>query len=145
MVASHRPSTALLLAVAFAGLAFAACGDGSSDGATVDIGDGRVPASRLAAAGNAVCRAAGEAPGDREAARTMFFADAHDGLHTIARALEDVDRKAAADLLMAKQAVEAAFTSEAPGADLGDKLARLAAATRTGLSRLDVDIASCRP
>lgn len=145
MAVFRRPSAALLLAIALVGPALAACGDGSSDAATVDVGDGRVPASRLAAAGNAVCRAAGEAPGDPEAARTTFFADAHDGLHTIARALDDVDRKAAADILVAKQAVEAAFTSKAPGADLGDKLTELAAATRAGLSRLDVDIASCRP
>lgn len=143
-MAAPRPVSTAVIAVALA-LAgtLAGCGGRSSGTATVDVGDGRVPAVRLAAVQKAVCRAAGDAGEDTGRARTIFFADAHDGLHTIARALERVDRTAAADLLIEKQAVEAAFASEDPGAELAAKLGRLAATTRAGLDRLDVSVTPC--
>lgn len=121
----------------------AACASGTSARDTVDVGDGRISASRLRAVASGLCRAAEEAATDPEAARLTFFSESHDGLHTIARALEDVDRKAAADLLVAKQAVEADFAAAPSAGVLRDDLTTLAAATRTGLGRLDVSVTAC--
>ena len=123
----------------------AACSAGSSATETVEVGDGHISATRLRAVSDGVCRAAREAEADPAAARLTFFAESHDGLHTIARALEDLDRKKAADLLVAKQAVEADFSAAPPPGVLRDHLTSLAAATRAGLARLDVPVPACPP
>lgn len=124
-------------------LAGAACSGGPSKVTTVVVGGEAVPAERLGGAAAGVCGAAGQAASDAGAARKTFIGEAHDGLHIIARALEDVDRRAAADLLRAKQAVEADFSGNAPAAVLGDHLGRLAALTRAGLDRLDIPVPGC--
>lgn len=120
----------------------AAC-SGGSPGPTVEVGGDSIPARRLKAAAAGVCEAADRLPASPKAARTVFFGQAHDDLHTIARALSDVDRKAAADLLVAKQAVEADFSEDASPGRLAADLGRLAATTRSGLDRLGVDVPAC--
>lgn len=49
--------------------------------------------------------------GEHDAARAIFYARAHSGLHVIADELTDVDRPQAAELLRTKNAVEQAFDS----------------------------------
>lgn len=124
-------------------LAAVACSGGSSGATTVVVGGEAVPAERLEAAALGVCQATGQVTSDAGAARKTFFGKAHDGLHTIARALEDVDRRAAADLLQAKQAVEADLSGNPSAAVLGADLRRLAAVTRAGLDRLDIAVPGC--
>lgn len=123
-------------------LAAVACSGGSSGATTVKVRGEAVPVERLEAAAAGVCQAAGAAS-DVGAARRTFFGKAHDGLHTIARALEDVDRRAAADLLQAKQTVEADLSGNPPAAILGADLRRLAAVTRAGLDRIDIAVPPC--
>lgn len=120
----------LLVALAVAVLAAAAgaCSDGSSGAAPPDL-----PVDRVT---RGLCEAA--AAGDTDDAERSFGA-AHDGLHEIARALQEVDRKAAAALLEAKQEVEAGFHRRAPASELGPDLDRLVTATFAGLDRLDVN------
>lgn len=124
-------------------LAAVACSGGSSGATTVKVGGEAVPVERLEAAAVGVCQAAGQAASDAGAPRRTFFGKAHDGLHTIARALEDVDRRAAADLLQAKQTVEADLSGTPTAADLGAHLRRLAAVTQVGLDRLDIAVPPC--
>ena len=131
---------ALAAALLAAAGGISACSGGSSGARTVDLGDGRIPEARLVAAAEGLCRAADQAA-DQEAARLTFFGQSHDLLHTIARALEDVDRKAASEVLVGKQAVESDFAAGSPA--LGADLVALAAATRAGLARLDVSVPPC--
>jgi len=91
---------------------------------------------------DALCEAKDEAPRDPEAARTTFFDRAHDPLHDIAAAVEEVDRSSAARLLEAKQAVEADL--EAMGTpELASDLGRLIAATRDALKDLSIPTEGC--
>jgi hypothetical protein len=136
------PATLLLTLAAIASAAVA-CSAGSTRRDTVEVGGQSVPASQLAGIDRAVCQAAAQASGDPGAAGHTFLGQAHDGIHLIARGLQAVDRKASADLLVAKYAVEADITDKAPGAKLAGDLVRLAAATRSGLDRLGVSVDSC--
>jgi hypothetical protein len=74
-------------------------------------------------------------------ARALFFDRSHEALHTVARALEPVDRAQAATLLEAKQKVESELTT--PPATLRDDLLRLADVYRTGLGRLAISAPPC--
>ena len=108
----------LCLAVAFAGCASSSATDGSGDD----------PAPALVA----VCDAA---DADDPSAAEAAFGRAHDGLHTLARELQDLDRRdAAADLLEAKQRVEAAFAADTVPDDLSDRIATLVDATAAALT-----------
>lgn len=69
----------------------------------------RITRRRSIAAG--VCDAALLAGSSIDSARATFYGQSHDGLHLIARGLEDVDRAASAALLEAKQKVEAALST----------------------------------
>lgn len=137
MVAVRLTLTAVVLALA------GACSGGSSREASVEVGGQSVPARRLEAVAEGVCRAAGQAASDAEGARRTFFGQAHEGLHTIARGLEDVDRSAAAGVLVAKQAVEADFSGGKAASALVADLRRLAQATRAALDRLGVRVPAC--
>ncbi len=69
------------------------------------------------------------------AAAEPAFAGAHDGLHTLARELQDTDQRAVAgDLLEAKQRVEAAFVAEPLPDDLAQRLDRLLTATADAIT-----------
>lgn len=126
--------------------AVAACSsEQPSEARSIEVEGESIPADRLEATAEGVCQAARAAASDPAAARHLFFGEAHDGLHTLARALEDVDRPKAADVLEAKQTVEAALRSGKDGTTLSADLFRLTAATRAGLDRLEIAVPACEP
>lgn len=124
--------------VALAALLATACaGDGDSDDRTITVAGQPVSVAPLIDAHAALCQAAAEP----DAARRHFFDRAHDQLHTVARALEDVDRAQAAQLLQAKERVESELQN--PPATLPDDLRRLAGVYRDGLGRLAITAPPC--
>lgn len=135
-------------AAALLALAFAGCGGGDGDGTpastrSIDVGGEPVPVSRLQDAATALCTARDQARGDVKAANATFYDRSHDALHTLARALDGVDRTAAARLLEDKERVEADLRRDTPNADLAADLDRLAQVTRTGLAALSVSVPPC--
>lgn len=123
---------ALLALVVLAG-----CGGGDAGDRTITVAGQPVAVARLLDAHAALCQAATEP----DAARRLFFDRAHEPLHTVARALEDVDRARAASLLEAKEKVEAELPSPPPS--LPDDLRRLADVYRDGLGRLAITAPPC--
>jgi|SRR5581483_2841355 len=124
----------------------AACGSGGKPAPVVVALAGQtVPTAKLQAIAAGVCDAARQAPADAGAARRTFFGTSHDGIHLIARGLEDKDRAAAATLLETKQKVEADFNASPPppGPQIAADLTRLAAVTRTSLARFKVSVEPC--
>ena len=124
----------------------AACGSGGKPTPEVVALAGQtVATAKLQTIAAGVCDAARQAPADVNAARQTFFGTSHDGIHLIARGLEDKDRAAAATLLEAKQKVEADFnaTPPPPGGQIAADLTRLAAVTRTSLARFKVSADPC--
>ena len=126
----------LTRAVIALALLAAACGGGSED-RTITVAGQPVAVAQLVDAHAALCQAAAEP----DAARRHFFDRAHDQLHTVARALEDVDRTQAAQLLQAKERVESELTTPPP--TLPDDLRRLAGVYRDGLGRLAITAPPC--
>ena len=117
----------------------AACGGSSDDDArrTITV-DGRpVAVDSLVDAHVALC----EAAADPTRARTLFFDRSHDTLHTVARALDDVDRAQAAQLLEAKETVESELGKSTAGRP--DDLFRLADVYRAALGRLAIAAPPC--
>jgi hypothetical protein len=115
----------------------AACGGRHSGDRTISVAGQPVAVSSLVDAHAALCEAAA-AP---DAARRLFFDRAHEQLHTVARALEDVDRAQAAQLLQAKEKVESELPNPPP--TLPDDLRRLAGVYRDGLGRLAITVPPC--
>ena len=115
----------------------AACGGGEDGGRTITVAGQPVPVASLLDAHAALCEGAA-AP---DAARRLFFDRAHEQLHTAARALEDVDRAQAAQLLQAKERVESELPDRPP--TLPDDLRRLAGVYRDGLGRLAITAPPC--
>ncbi|MGH9268649.1 MAG: hypothetical protein ACRD0D_10795 [Acidimicrobiales bacterium] len=114
-----------------------ACGTG-------DSGSASDTASRPRVAGGVIeglCRARQQAGDDPGAAKATFFDTAHQGLHELARSLEEVDRGAAADVLRAKQMVEADLETE--DRDLATDLDALVAETSAGFDALGLPAPSC--
>ena len=132
-----------LVAVLAVALAMAGCGESEEEGRTLQVGDQAVPVARLEDAATALCTARDEAGGDVKQANTTFYDRSHDALHTIARALDPVDRAAAARLLEDKERVETDFRSNAAGPQLAADLDNLARTTRTGLAALSVSVPPC--
>ena len=128
----RRSAVAVLAALAVA------CGGGgdSSDG-SITVAGQPVAVAPLVDAHAALCQAAAEP----DAARRHFFDRAHEPLHTVARALEDVDRAQAGQLLQAKEKVESELAN--PPATLPDDLRRLASVYRDGLGRLAITAPPC--
>ena len=122
-------------------LAFAvlvsACGDSGSEDRTITVAGQPVAVASLVDAHAALCEGAA-AP---DAARRLFFDRAHEPLHTVARALEDVDRAQAAQLLQAKERVESELPNQPP--TLSGDLRRLAGVYRDGLGRLAITAPPC--
>lgn len=74
----------------------------------------------------------------------MFFDDAHDGLHDLAARTAEVDRAVTADLLRAKERIEALMDSSS-ASDLQSALANLADATGAAARTLDPEAATSCP
>jgi hypothetical protein len=110
--------------------------------ATIEIRGERVRVMELQGVVDALCDAKDAAGRDPEEARMVFFDRAHDPLHDIAAAAEEVDRSSAARLLEAKQTVEADLDGMA-GPELASDLGALVAATRDALKQLSVSVAGC--
>jgi len=126
-----RRSFALL----FAALAATSC----SRAATSDAAPDDLPAEAVA---QGLCLAVADSGTDPAAAEESF-ARVHSKLHVVARALQQVDRKAAGRLLVAKQKVEDDFRRRAPASELTPDLRNLMAATDDGWVVLDVTVTPC--
>lgn len=89
----------------------------------------------------AVCDAtSADDPAGAEAA----FGGAHDGLHRLARELQETDRRdAAGELLEAKQQVEEAFAAASVPDDLPERLDRLTEATVDALAATGATRPTC--
>jgi hypothetical protein len=115
----------------------AACGGGDSSDKTITVAGEPVAVASLVDAHAALCQGAA-AP---DAARRLFFDRAHEPLHAAGRALEEVDRAQAAQLLVAKEKVESELSNPPP--TLPDDLRRLAGVYRDGLGRLAITVPPC--
>lgn len=124
-----------------------AAGPGDDEGAGSEARPDatNVAAGPLAAAACDVQRLAGTDP---DAARRVFFDQAHEPLHGLADELLAAEAVgASAELLEAKEAVERRFRDQRVGtesATLGIDAERLARATRGGLVALGIDAPPCR-
>ncbi len=116
-------------------LLLAACAD--NEPKTITVGGQPVGVASLVDAHAALC----EAAASPDAARRLFFDRSHEQLHTVAKALEDVDRTQAAQLLQAKERVESELSN--PPVSLPDDLRQLAAVYRDGLGRLAIAAPPC--
>lgn len=83
------------------------------------------------------------AGGDTESARTLFFDQVHDPLHTLAAEVEEKDRRAAATLLQAKQQVEAQFQAETDTTVLASHVGRLIDAMHKAMAVLSIAATTC--
>ena len=114
------------------------CAGGSDEGPdTITVAGQPVAVAPLVDAHAGLCQAADQP----DAARRLFFDRSHEALHTVARALEDVDRTQTGELLQAKEKVESVLS--APPPSLPDDLRRLAEVYRTGLGRLAITAPPC--
>ena len=114
-----RRSVPLALVFAVVGTG-AACGSGHKPAPVVVAMAGQtVATAKLLTIAAGVCDAARQAATNVDAARQTFFGQSHDGIHLIARGLQDKDRAASATLLEAKQKVEADFNASPPPAGPG--------------------------
>lgn len=104
-----------------------------------------VTVPRLLAIAAGLCEAAAQAPADVAAAEKTLNSRSHDGLHVIARGLEEVDRAAAATLLEAKQKVEGDFSRDAAGTVVEPDLRQLHEVTVSSLARFNVTAGACPP
>jgi hypothetical protein len=104
-----------------------------------------VTTARLLSIAVGLCEAAAQAPTDVDAAEKTFNARSHDGLHLIAKGLEEVDRAAAAALLQAKQKVEGDFSRNATGSQVAADLKPLHDVTVSSLARFNVTAGACPP
>jgi hypothetical protein len=140
-VRARLPSVLVVAAL----MALTACdGNGNGGDRTLDVGGEKVPVSRLEEAASGLCTARDQARGDVAQAGTTFYDRSHDALHTIARALERVDRTQAGSLLEAKQRVEAdLMNAGTPPATVAADLDRLAGVTRAALAAVSVDVPAC--
>jgi hypothetical protein len=124
----------------------AACGSEKRPAPVVVAMAGQtVATAKLLTIAGGICDSARQSGSSVDAARQTFFGQSHDGIHLIARGLQDVDRDASARLLEAKQKVEADFLSAAPGPQLATDLRTLAAVTRSSLAHFKVSAETCPP
>jgi hypothetical protein len=111
--------------------------------ASVTMAGQTVTTVRLRSIAAGLCEAARQAATDVSAAETTFSSKSHDGLHLIARGLQEIDRPASATLLEAKEKVESDFSKKAPAAQVVADLRSLADVTRTSLARFNVTVDAC--
>lgn len=121
--ASYRAAVSLGLA-----LALAACGSNGTP---------------LASAVSGLCEARDEAAGgDLEAADAAFQNRSHGELHRLVERAQGRDRAAAADVLEAKERVEAGL-EEGDGAEMASRFEDLEAAVRSAALVLGEDVPEC--
>ncbi len=123
--------------LALAVLAASCNGSDDTSADSITVGGERVAVAPLVDAHAALCEAAVRPV----SARDLFFDRAHESLHTVARAVEDVDRAQAAELLEAKEKVESELA--VPPVSLPDDLVRLAQVYRASLGRLAIEAPPC--
>jgi len=111
--------------------------------ASVTIAGQTVTAARLQAIAAGLCEAATQAATDTSAAERTFQGQSHDGLHLIARGLQDIDRPASATLLEAKEKVESDFSNHAAGSEVASHLRSLSEVTKSGVARFNVTVDAC--
>lgn len=111
--------------------------------ASVTMAGETVSTTRLRAIAIGLCEAAQQAATDISAAARTFNSKSHDGLHLIARGLQEIDRPASATLLEAKQKVEGDISSKAAGPQLVADLRSLSDVTRSSLARFNVTVDAC--
>lgn len=141
--AATATATALLvLAVGCGGGSTGGASPGAAGPSTITVGTDRVPVAGLVGASAGLCQARDASTSNPAEARAAFYDRAHDAIHTVARALEPVDRAMAAQLLEAKEKVEAELDAKPP-APVRDDLGRLADAYRAGLGRLAIAVPPC--
>jgi hypothetical protein len=137
---------AAVLMVAGLAVSGAGCGREKKPAANaVTMAGEAVATSRLVTIAAGVCDAAQLAGHNVDSARATFYGQSHEGLHLIARGLQDVDRNQSAALLEAKQKVEADFLAPPPGPQLVNDLRQLADVTRSSLARFKVSADACPP
>jgi len=131
-----------LLAVA---LVAAACGSdgGESDGPSVPPSGalGPITSEAAAVAVRGLCDL--ESATDRAEAEATFLDRSHETLHVIAAATEVRDRGAAADVLEAKQRVEADLAGADLPPDFAADVVALIDATRAALDAIGLDAPAC--
>jgi hypothetical protein len=111
--------------------------------ASVTMAGETVSTTRLRVIAAGLCEAAQQAGTDISAAAKTFNSKSHDGLHLIARGLQEIDRPASATLLEAKQKVEGDISSKAAGPQLTADLRSLSDVTRSSLARFNVTVDAC--
>ena len=116
-----------------------------STSGSVQMAGQTVTVARLLAVAAGLCEAARQAPTDVKAAEKTFNGRSHDGLHLIARGLEQIDRAASAALLEAKQKVEGDFSRSAAGTQVAADLKPLHDVTVSSLARFNVTAGACPP
>ncbi|MGH2649850.1 MAG: hypothetical protein ACRDHK_01385 [Actinomycetota bacterium] len=82
-------------------------------------------------------------PTDPSAARDAFYSLSHDRLHTIAAAIQEIDRSAADRLLRAMAVVQEHLTGPPFPTSLAGDLDRLIVATRVALRALSIPTEPC--
>ncbi len=111
--------------------------------ASVTMAGEAVTTTRLRVIAVGLCEAARQAATDISAAAKTFNSKSHDGLHLIARGLQEIDRPASAALLEAKHKVEGDISDKAGGPQLAADLRSLSDITRSSLARFNVTVDAC--
>jgi hypothetical protein len=128
----------LMLVVGAAAVAGAFTVFADRDG-TGDAVSAEASGPRLQAAVASLCEARAE--GDPRVVERLFFDQAHAQMHVLAQALDDDHRERAAELLEAKQRVEADLAGSS--AAVSSSLTELIGAAVNGLTALSIDPPNC--
>jgi hypothetical protein len=110
---------------------------------SVTIAGQSVTVAKLRLIANGLCEAAQQAATDTSAAEKTFQGKSHDGLHLIARGLQEIDRPASATLLEAKEKVESDFSNHAAGSQIAADLRSLSEVTKSSIARFNVTVDAC--
>ena len=111
--------------------------------ASVTMAGQTVTTARLRSIALGLCDAAEQAATDVTGAETTFQNKSHDGLHLVAKGLQDIDRTASATLLEAKEKVESDFSKKAPGTQVAADLRSLSDVLKSSLARFNVTVDAC--
>lgn len=136
-----RAPTALLLALAVAVATACQGEDGASPSPAPSGALGPVTVEAADEAVLGLCELVDAT--DLDAADATFHDRSHQTLHVVAAATEVVDRAAAADLLVAKERVEADLTGADLPASFADDVETLLGRTRDALEVLGLDPPAC--